>query len=275
MKLSIVMAYFDRRQLLINTLKSIEYYSKGYPVELIIVDDSSNEEINDIQELFPDLDITLIVIKKENKTWNNPCIAFNEGFNYVSGDVVMITCPECVHVGSIIEYTFDNFKDDDYLAFSTYAGDVALNEFFSGFSWDIENPEEKIRQAIGPDFKNGWHSHSTPFFYTLIPFCGVISQWNLLRLSGYDERFIDGWGCADYDLTDRIKNLGLKTHIIDDPFCVHQHHEYSELWKDINEGRKKDVNAELLNKLRNDSPNRKRAKYNKVYAGATYKSLDG
>jgi glycosyltransferase involved in cell wall biosynthesis len=264
MNLSIVMAYFDRRQLLINTLKSIEYYSKGFPVELIIVDDGSSEQINDINILFPHMNINLLIVEKENKTWNNPCVAYNMGFNLIKGDVVMITCPECIHVGNIIEYVFNKFKPNTYWAFSTYAGDNMLNEYFYDFVW-MDEPEQKILNIISPDFKNGWHSHSEPFYYTIIPFCGVISRKDLETLSGYDERFIDGWGCADYDLTDRIKNIGLETAIIDDPFCIHQHHEYSMLWKDINEGRKVDTNIDRLNTLRQDFPNRKRAGFNKIY----------
>jgi len=43
MKISIVMAYFNRRQLLLNTLKSIFQREYEHDIELIIVDDHSVE----------------------------------------------------------------------------------------------------------------------------------------------------------------------------------------------------------------------------------------
>ena len=78
-KLSIVMPYYNRRNLLLNTLRSIEYFQQDYSVEIIIVDDGSDEShrINDINELFPGLDINLIILKREKDGFRDCCIAYN------------------------------------------------------------------------------------------------------------------------------------------------------------------------------------------------------
>ena len=84
-----------------------------------------------------------------------------------------------------------------------------------------------------PDFvrnaqKHGawWGVHST--IGNMIPYCGVISKENMDILGGYDLRFVSGIGYDDYDFTHRVKNLKLKTKIIDDPFVFHQWHKPTE-----------------------------------------------
>src|SRR5574338_471661 len=97
--LSIVLPYHNRKSLLFNTLKSLEYY--GGDTEIIIVDDGSSSEhqVYDAQELFPSLNIRLIVNKRDCK-WRTPTIAYNTGFKAVTGDTILINCAECMHVGN-------------------------------------------------------------------------------------------------------------------------------------------------------------------------------
>ena len=79
--LSIVMAYHDRKPLLLQTLKSISFSSQVDYTEIIIVDDGSSEEhrldnINEevIELTGKKLDIKVIRIEPENKWYSNPCI---------------------------------------------------------------------------------------------------------------------------------------------------------------------------------------------------------
>ena len=55
MKISIVTAYYNRRQFLINTLNSILLETYDCELEIIVVDDASNIEndISDINTIFP------------------------------------------------------------------------------------------------------------------------------------------------------------------------------------------------------------------------------
>ena len=67
-------------------------------IELIIVDDNSNEcnkvstFIND--DIFKCLNVKLITINKDEKTWVNPCIPYNMGFKVATGDIIVIQNPE-------------------------------------------------------------------------------------------------------------------------------------------------------------------------------------
>jgi glycosyltransferase involved in cell wall biosynthesis len=70
MRISIVTSYFNRKKLLINTLKSISK-TKHTDFEFIIVDDASSEEnrLEDLIEEFPF--IKLVRIEPEDKWYCN------------------------------------------------------------------------------------------------------------------------------------------------------------------------------------------------------------
>jgi len=255
--LSIVIPFYNRRQLLINVLRSICYFKKDYPIEVIIVDDGSThpETIPDVAYLFPSLDINLIIIKRNKlEKKRTPVVAYNTGFNAATGDVILINSAECIHTGNIIGYVFNNLNPKSYLAFATYQGTYELNEIFNKLNW--LDPDVMIYAHIAmDDLQNGWHSHSS--HQTFIPFCAAINREDLEILSGYDERFIKGIGYDDYDFTDRIENLGLAKRLIDSPFCVHQMHP-STVYSNT-------INIDLLSYLRKTKPKRIKALKNKFY----------
>lgn len=76
MKISIVTAYYNRKQLFYETLKSIAK-SKFEDFELIVVDDSSLPE-HRLEEYLNEFSfIRIIRLEPENKWYVNPCIPFN------------------------------------------------------------------------------------------------------------------------------------------------------------------------------------------------------
>jgi len=119
MKLSVVMAYYNRRKHLINTLKSIEKSSiKDF--EVVVVDDASDYEhqMNDLPEIFPFLRV--LRIEPEEKKHINPCIPYNIGFRESKGEIILIQNPECFHYGDILSHVIDNLKESDYNVYSCY-----------------------------------------------------------------------------------------------------------------------------------------------------------
>lgn len=218
MRLSIVIPYYNRRELLLNVLRSIK------PVyETIIVDDGSlmEHQIWDVIYRFPHLHINIIRLERA-EGWRGPCIAYNTGFRAVTGDVILINSSECIHKGDIIGYIEHNFQNNSYMAFATWADDPSGD-------W--------------------WMSHSTN--YTLIPYCAAISKDNMDLLGGYDERFAKGIGFDDYEFVDRVRNLGLNTELIDDPYVTHQWHDQVKYTNNIN--------GDLWQKLRREEPDRIKA----------------
>ena len=77
MKVSIVMPYYNRRNLLYNVLRYMNYSD-----ETIIVDDGSSKEheVYDFKDTFPNLNIRIIRLDRDSR-WRGAAIAYNIGFS--------------------------------------------------------------------------------------------------------------------------------------------------------------------------------------------------
>jgi glycosyltransferase involved in cell wall biosynthesis len=228
MKLSIVIPYYNRRNLLINVLKS---FTLRDDMEIIVIDDGSSPE-----HRVDDLGVRVIRLEKGD-AWRGPCVAYNVGFKASTGDYIMINSSECIHVGDVIGYVFNNINPDTYMAFSTYMSRKT----------DRFGTLAGIKSRLS--YTNFWGVHSS--VGNFIPYCGVIAKDKMDILGGYDERFAIGIGFDDYDFTHRINNLGLKMVCIDDPFVVHQWHPPTKYTNTIN--------YDLLMSLNENFPKRTRA----------------
>jgi GT2 family glycosyltransferase len=215
--ISVVMAYFNRRELLINTLKSIER-SEFKDYEIIVVDDGSTERIDD-------LPVKVIRLEPENKWYHNSCIPFNIGFKEAKGDVIIIQNPECLHVHDVLSYVDKTICDDNYISMSCYSYNEGMTKYLMGSMYpdydsflDMFNklPQQSVLNYVG------WYNHASyrPVYYH---FCSAITRKNLRILGGFDERYANGTGYEDDDLVDRVKRLGLKM-IIPDVTVIHQWH---------------------------------------------------
>jgi hypothetical protein len=215
--ISIVMSYFDRRDLIIKTLQSIHNSSfDKNKLQIIIVNDCSSSEhsIDDLNDIFKDLNI--LVININEKTWFNCCIPFNIGFNFIIYDKIIIQNPECYHKGDILDYTYKNLNDNVYLSYASYS--LSWDDNTKNYN-EITILNEKYTVACAP----GWFNHSIyhPMYYH---YCSSITFNNLSKLNGFDERYKDGIAWDDDEFVTRIKNMKLDMKIIDEPFVLHQAH---------------------------------------------------
>lgn len=231
-KISIVTAYYNRKRLFLNTLKTIEKSKYKDIVEIIAVDDASNDD-NRIDE-FPDivnLDLKVIRIEKDDKWWVNPSISFNIGFKYVNTDIIIFQNPECLHFGDIIDYTLNHIKENLYLNYACYSVDKNLTNDINSLDFNkdiIMNDIEKIifplnNKGISADGTTAWYNHSIYRSHKL-HFCSSIMKKDLDELGGFDERYANGVGYDDNDLLLRIIRKKMNIQVIDKPFVIHQFH---------------------------------------------------
>ncbi len=222
MKISIAMAYRNRKEQLINTLISIQQ-SSVKDIEVVLVDDASEVNISDtICKSFPF--VRYIRLEKKDKWYLNPCIPYNLAIARTTGDIIIIQNPECVHVGDVLRYVVNNLTDNNYLSISTYALDEPnsarvfpmmekglLNEFLAGF------PSMPFSKRIG------WYNHPKyrPTYYH---FCAAITRKNMNIIRGFDERFSKGFAYDDNELVERVKRLGLRMEIPTEVAVIHQYH---------------------------------------------------
>lgn len=231
------MAYYNRRKLLLNTLKSITYHNSGRDIEIIIVDDNSSkkEDITDVPDMF-DIPIMVIPIDKHQKKWTYDGIPFNIGFACATGDLIIIQNPENLHVGDIIGYALRNSRKNIFLSFALYSLDQKdTDELYKKAVAKNIFDGEKLKKIINPlkEQKKGWtdgdtcwynHSIYQPSAHHLI---SAITRHDLEDLGGFDERYAHGFAYSDFELRERMRKKGMLTKIVDYPFAVHQRHELS------------------------------------------------
>ncbi|MDF2552046.1 MAG: hypothetical protein K0R77_1321 [Chryseobacterium sp.] len=226
--ISIVTAYYNRKKLFERTLKTIARQNFDKGLEVIAVDDGSDEHerLEDLTAQFPFLKV--IRLEKKNKWYQNSCIPFNIGFRAAKGDKVILQNPECLHFGNILEYTENNLTDTNYLSFACFSLDKDSTE---NLDLLLETPTEitaiiqKDDHIILNDGDAGWYNHSVhrPEAYH---FCTAISKKSLQKLKGFDERFALGIAYDDNELIERVKAL-LRIKFVDEEIVLHQNH-YSQ-----------------------------------------------
>ena len=244
--ISIVTTYYNRKNLFMETLKTIKK-SKIKNFEFIVVDDGSDssQRLENIQGRFPFLKI--IRLEPDSKWYVNPCVPFNIGIRESNGDKIILQNPECLHVHDILEYVNNNLNDTNYITFSAYGLDEEANK---SIQFHIKNKSldyfiKKLPQrSIYGEISLGWYNHSKfrPGHYH---FCAAITRNNMSKLNGFDERFAYGVGYDDDEFLHRVKSLGLNPTIIDEASVIHQHHP-SVYWNLPNPQHLGNKNKELL-----------------------------
>lgn len=239
LRISVVMAYYNRRHLLLRTLQTICRSAVARDCEVIVVDDGSrdDERVDDLQGRYP-FDLRVIRVDARFKSWTNPCVPLNVGFRFVRSDLVVLQNPECLHVGDILLAALRESRDDNYLAFGCYSADRGTTEALASVDYGRSDWVAAIRHAIAPlrdagtreDGTAGWYNHSV-HKPTALNFCTAIRYRNLVRLGGFDERFAYGMAFDDAEWLYRVTKVGLGVRFIDDPFVIHQFHGATDYGK--------------------------------------------
>lgn len=222
--ISIVTAYYNRRELFFNTLSTLKY-SAVKDIEVIAVDDGSNEEnrLEDLQEIFPFLKV--IRLETADKWYVNSCIPFNKGFEAAKGDIILIQNPECAHYGDVISYAAQNLKPNDYISFGAYSLDKPDTNRLT----DAQGADPKtlgihfLERAITTDGESGWYNQSL-FRPKGYHWCCAIHKNDLEALGGFDGRYAMGVAFDDNELLARIQKKRMNYRIVDEPFVLHQNH---------------------------------------------------
>jgi glycosyltransferase involved in cell wall biosynthesis len=267
--ISIVMAYHNRRNLLINTLRSIWYYNQGKDdFEIIIADDGSDEKhrIEDLPRIFPQLKLYIIRLDPKYKHHLNPCITYNTAFNFIKGDIVLYQNTECLHVGDILGVVRANSKRGTHNTFSVYSVNQYLQDKINKLTvFD----KVSIRRAILPmvgfrekwtDGDVCWYNHSS-YRRAYGSFIWSMMRSDLEDMNGFDERYAHGFAYDDAEFTIRIGRKRMFIRYCDDPFAIHQYHtpsDYNKMWKQA------EVNKNLYHNFTMKEPGY-RAKHNVFY----------
>lgn len=238
--ISIVMPYKNRRVQLIRTLHTINN-SVEKDLEIIIVDDASvkAEKVLDLVDMF-DMDIKVIEVTKEQRTWNSCSIPFNMGFKAARGNIILMQSPECLHVGDVLAYTKAHINKGRYICFACYAISEKNMKHFERIDFLKEKANrlprrlikacgtmpliERSRRWMG----NIWYCH--PKHRSWAPhFTSAMMRKVLLEeFGGFDERYKDGFDYEDTEFYHRIKKSNVEIIVpepTEAPFVIHQFHK--------------------------------------------------
>lgn len=236
MKVSIILPYYNRKDLILNTLKSFEFFYSDKNLEIVIVDDVSSEEHRLENLINFKLDIKLI--RLENKTGINPCYPYNVGVRESSGDVIILSSPETFHTTNIFEISnnFFDLNDNTYLLFSVFCltkPDLIETIIKSNFSECLElinQVKPNLFTNLGENgyaFNNNfgsWYTHSI-YRPSGLNFFTALTRNKFFELSGFDERFRKGTGFDDDEFKFRLIESGVEFKYNDEAIGIHLNHE--------------------------------------------------
>lgn len=232
MKVVVVITYFDRQFQLNRTLESIAR-TKHEDFEVIIVDDCSINSPCIGNYLFP-----IDIYRTQGKKWIDGSPAYNLGIGIAlkrNPDVIILQNAETYHHGDVISYA-SKVRNDNYISFGCYNLSKDWTFKQHDLSWIIAHFNS---QAVNNE-DNAWLNHKQ-IRQMGYHWCSAITAGNLKMLNGFDEGFCDGYCFEDDEFLARVRILGLKVEITDNPFVVHQWHDRSYVpanWKELFEKNK-------------------------------------
>jgi hypothetical protein len=217
MKYSIIMPYWNR-ETLNYTLSSYAYlYKNRTDYQVIIIEDIKNKT-NDLYHRR----LTEIVDKYKNRMelhqftyyeyGYNPAPLYNYGVFLSSGDYMVLTNPECVHLKDILSIYDQRISKNEKPVYMVSACVNAMNM--------------NANTIIVPTY---WYEHPV-YRIRNIHFCSCIPKKLYNIIGGFDEAYKHGIGFEDVDFINKIKSHG--SRII--PGCglvMHIDHDRSH-WAD-------------------------------------------
>ena len=231
MRVSVIIPYYNREDLLLNTLKSFQLQTINKDeYEIVIIDDGSNENIdNKIKSLHLNINISYNYFQRDSKSC--AALARNRGIEKSRGEIlIFLDCDQIVYPDFLEEhlYPFDKFgNNNDILQFGlrkymnktiSFDPDRQLITNKTDFSNDSRHYVFQIFSHNMSVVRSSWHLIFSNNIST--------SKKAIDKFGGFDDNF-KGWGLEDTEFGYRLYKNGVK--IVYNPYIevVHQYHEYS------------------------------------------------
>ena len=247
MKISIAMTYYNRKEQLLRTLKSISFFKESLH-EIVIVDDASEEGMKiDFLDQF-DFKIRLIEIKPQEKTYANACMPFNKALRACEGDAIIIQNSECYHGADVLEHVKHHLKANKYLSFACYSlgtmethnlpdfSQKSKEEFLEFNQKFLSSLPHRTCDSFGDE--NSWynHAHHRPCD---LHFTSAITREDLEDLNYFDERYAPCVAFDDNEFIARIRRKNMEIERVSPnplnsnpvPWTFHQKHHSTNYFR--------------------------------------------
>lgn len=196
--LSVVMPYWNRNNLLNQTLESYAKFYADLDMEVIVADDGSPQPANPMPQPFK----VKVVRLPDKHVPKMPCIPINRGVKESKGDILVLTNPEIYHTEPVFQQMIETLKETGPMGYVMAA------------CWDAKT--------------KSWYGHSTRTYKeNLTPpgfgynFCTMLYRSLFDKTGGFDEAFRDGLGYDDNDFAWSLHKAGAIPVFRDDLVTQH------------------------------------------------------
>lgn len=210
---SIVMASFQRADLLRYGLASIVRYKPTFAFEVVVVNDGlANDGTEEVcNEFKSELNIHYHFTGQRNINGiirRNPAIPNNYAIRQAKGDIVILTCPEIVHRNNAIEIFVNVLREQKK---AIVIPENMFFDFDGKYTKSIKNGERGSNNLLT---KRNDH--------VKMPFLFGIWKNHIEEIRGYDEEFV-GIGQEDCDFVNRLLLKGC-SFVKTSAQIIHLHH---------------------------------------------------
>jgi glycosyltransferase involved in cell wall biosynthesis len=203
--ISVVMPYWQRQAILSNSLATYRSLYSGEDIEIIIVDDGSPEPA-EVKGEFP-WPVKVIRLAAKRIALN-PCIPFNLGVAASSGEFVVLTNPEVIHRGTILD------------AMARELTSIGPRGYVAAACWGVQAEWWYCHSSLMPSVETV-HRAKMPEGAGL-HFCSMLHRKFYDEIDGFCEEYRNGRGYEDNDLLWKLDAAGAIYKIADHLVTDHQ-----------------------------------------------------
>lgn len=239
MKISIILCTYNRLQQLIRGFYTLRIQNPPCLVEFVLVDDGSTDGTKEWAktiELQVDKPYDFKYIYLDHPEPRISCIPRNIGIKQATGDIIIFTEPEALHVSNTIErllIQMERHPENTILASQVWTMQKKIyeslrEEYFADPQKILDHPYAMMTDNKHPNNTNAidsdWaitgerHCNAGVLFATR-------KEW-LEKIRGFDESF-EGHGFDDFDLFNRLALIGHGIIKCSEIVVIHQYHDKS------------------------------------------------
>jgi glycosyltransferase involved in cell wall biosynthesis len=205
---SLILPTFKRAELLKHTLTHLLQENITFPLEIVVVNDGVPDDTESVCNSFKGrLNIKYIFSGQRNANGiikRSPAISSNIGVKNAAGEIIVLSCPEMLHIGNALE--------------------TMVSPLFLAKNKMVTHPTFIYFDEVGDFTANGGSLEQLQIYWGLeiFPFLLAMYKEAYVEIGGYDE---DLWGACwdDNDLIDRLILNGGYYHKTES-YAIHLYH---------------------------------------------------
>jgi len=229
MKISIIITTYNRAGHLNRGLYTV-LNQKVKPDEILIIDDGSTDHTRQVVENFQKECPFIRYIYNHRLGYKGSALPKNIGIKQATGELLIFTEPECLHLGGVLSQHIAHHEKRDnlfvssgtvYFVFASVIKSLSLEHFRNPSKILEIQPIVEWRDGYQPQHEDIAVSRKVSALY-----CASVRKDDLMAIGGFDERY-KKWGWEDIDLQSRLGMVGIQCISDENIQLIHLAHGYT------------------------------------------------